>query len=132
MSGLHGIQGASFCRIGLKASVRSRRLTTIGLSRRFLAGSNAAADNYRIGNARSSFHGGLSRTRVQLPPPPPLHPFTNKRLANYINFLYRRFGRRYKNRVVIHLHPSHGRLSEEVGSVLETMSMPEVDSGNVE
>src|SRR5258708_35045924 len=46
MSGLHGIQGASFCRIGLKASVRSRRLTTIGLSRRFLAGSQAAADNH--------------------------------------------------------------------------------------
>ena len=46
MLGLHGIQGASFCRIGLKASVRSRRLTTIGLSRRFLAGSQAAADNH--------------------------------------------------------------------------------------
>ena len=46
MPGLHGIQGASFCRIGLKASVRSRRLTTIGLSRRFLAGSQAAADNH--------------------------------------------------------------------------------------
>jgi len=29
------------------------------------------ADNYRTGNARSSFHGGLSRTRVRLPPPPP-------------------------------------------------------------
>src|SRR6266850_3531353 len=46
MLGLHGIQGASFCRIGLKASVRSRRLTTIGLSRRFLAGSQAAAYNH--------------------------------------------------------------------------------------
>jgi hypothetical protein len=43
---LRGINGASFCRIGLKASVRSRRLTTIGLSRRFLAGSQAAADNH--------------------------------------------------------------------------------------
>jgi hypothetical protein len=30
---------------------------------------NAAADNHRIGNARSSSHGGLSRTRVRLPPP---------------------------------------------------------------
>ena len=29
------------------------------------------ADNHRIGNARSSLHGGLSRTRVRLPPPPP-------------------------------------------------------------
>ena len=73
MLGLDGISGASFSRIGLQASARSRRLTTIGLSRRFLAGSNAAADNYRIGNARSSFHGELSRTRVQLPPPPPLY-----------------------------------------------------------
>src|ERR1700724_667744 len=71
MLGLDGIHRASSSRIGPKASARSRRLTTIGLSRRFLAGSNAAADNYRIGNARSSFHGGLSRTRVQLPPPPP-------------------------------------------------------------
>src|ERR1700689_5552927 len=56
-------------------------------SRRFLAGSNAAADNHRIGNARSSLHGGLSRTRVRLPPPPPLQdPITtpsprNDRLA---------------------------------------------------
>src|ERR1700687_1647388 len=72
MLGLDGIHRASSSRIGPKASARSRRLTTIGLSRRFLAGSNAAADNYRIGNARSSFHGELSRTRVQLPPPPPL------------------------------------------------------------
>src|SRR5580698_9778283 len=71
MLGLDGIQGASFSRIGPRASVRSSRLTTIGLSRRFHAGSNAAADNYRIGNARSSFHGGLFRTRVRLPPPPP-------------------------------------------------------------
>src|SRR5271154_6369034 len=71
MLGLDGIQRASSSRIGPRASVRSSRLTTIGLSRRFLAGSNAAADNYRIGNARSSFHGGLSRTRVRLPPPPP-------------------------------------------------------------
>ena len=71
MLGLDGIQWASFSRIGPRASVRSSRLTTIGLSRRFLAGSNAAADNYRIGNARRSFHGGLSRTRVRLPPPPP-------------------------------------------------------------
>src|ERR1700731_3963943 len=71
MLGLDGIQRASSSGIGSKASARSRRLTTIGLSRRFLAGSNAAADNYRIGNARSSFHVGLSRTRVQLPPPPP-------------------------------------------------------------
>src|SRR5580704_11086602 len=74
MLGLDGIQRASSSRIGPRASVRSSRLTTIGLSRRFLAGSNAAADNHRIGNARSSFHGGLSRTRVRLPPPPPLHP----------------------------------------------------------
>jgi len=71
MLGLDGIHRASSSRIGPKASARSRRLTTIGLSRRFLAGSNAAADNYRIGNARSSFHGELFRTRVQLPPPPP-------------------------------------------------------------
>ena len=71
MLGLDGIHRASSSRIGPRASVRSSRLTTIGLSRRFLAGSNAAADNYRIGNARSSFHGGLSRTRVRLPPPPP-------------------------------------------------------------
>ena len=71
MLGLDGILRASSSRIGPRASVRSSRLTTIGLSRRFLAGSNAAADNYRIGNARSSFHGGLSRTRVRLPPPPP-------------------------------------------------------------
>jgi len=76
--GLDGIQGASFSRIGPRASVRSSRLTTIGLSRRFLAGSNAAADNYRIGNARSSFHGGLSRTRVRLPPPPPLLSFCHR------------------------------------------------------
>src|SRR5271167_1461210 len=74
MLGLDGIQRASSSRIGPRASARSRRLTTIGLSRRFLAGSNAAADNYRIGNARSSFHGELSRTRVQLPPPPPYLP----------------------------------------------------------
>src|ERR1700687_2107015 len=72
MLGLDGIHRASSSRIGPKASARSRRLTTIWLSPRFLAGSNAAADNYRIGNARSSFHGGLSRTRVQLPPPPPV------------------------------------------------------------
>src|SRR5271166_152516 len=72
MLGLDGVHRASSSRIGPRASARSCRLTTIGLSRRFLAGSNAAADNYRIGNARSSFHGGLSRTRVQLPPPPPL------------------------------------------------------------
>src|ERR1700726_2510581 len=71
MLGLDGIHRASFSGIGPRASARSSRLTTIGLSRRFLAGSNAAADNYRIGNARSSFHGGLSRTRVRLPPPPP-------------------------------------------------------------
>ena len=71
MLGLDGIHRASSSRIGPRASARSSRLTTIGLSRRFLAGSNAAADNYRIGNARSSFHGGLSRTRVRLPPPPP-------------------------------------------------------------
>src|ERR1700694_5513540 len=71
MRGLDGMHRASSSRIGPKASARSRRLTTIGLSRRFLAGSNAAADNYRIGNARSSFHGGLSRTRGPLPPPPP-------------------------------------------------------------
>src|ERR1700720_4333813 len=70
MLGLDGIQRASSSGIGSKASARGSRLTTIGLSRRFLAGSNAAADNYRIGNARSSFHGGLSRTRVRLPPPP--------------------------------------------------------------
>jgi len=69
--GLDGIQWASSSRIGPRASARSSRLTTIGLSRRFLAGSNAAADNYRTGNARRSLHGGLSRTRVQLPPPPP-------------------------------------------------------------
>src|SRR5580698_9592801 len=74
MLGLDGIHRASSSRIGPRASVRSSRLTTIGLSRRFLAGSNAAADNYRIGNARSSFHGGLSRTRVRLPPPPPILP----------------------------------------------------------
>src|SRR5580704_2088871 len=72
MLGLDGIHRASSSRIGPRASVRSSRLTTIGLSRRFLAGSYAAADNYRIGNARSSFHGGLFRTRVRLPPPPPL------------------------------------------------------------
>src|SRR5580692_8336896 len=72
MLGLDGIHRASSSRIGPRASVRSSRLTTIGLSRRFLAGSNAAADNYRIGNARSSFHGGLFRTRVRLPPPPPI------------------------------------------------------------
>src|SRR5579872_7244306 len=71
MLGLDGIHRASSSRIGPRASARSSRLTTIGLSRRFLAGSNAAADNYRTGNARSSLHGGLSRTRVQLPPPPP-------------------------------------------------------------
>src|SRR5579863_6607857 len=71
MLGLDGIHRASSSRIGPRASARSSRLTTIGLSRRFLAGSNAAADNHRIGNARSSFHGGLSRTRVRLPPPPP-------------------------------------------------------------
>src|SRR5208282_6906312 len=71
MLGLDGIHRASSSGIGPRASARSSRLTTIGLSRRFLAGSNAAADNYRIGNARSSFHGGLSRTRVRLPPPPP-------------------------------------------------------------
>src|ERR1700749_998248 len=71
MLGLDGIQWASSSRIGPRASARSSRLTTIGLSRRFLAGSNAAADNYRIGNARSSFHGGLFLTRVRLPPPPP-------------------------------------------------------------
>ena len=71
MLGLDGIHRASSSRIGPRASARSSRLTTIGLSRRFLAGSNAAADNYRIGNARSSFHGGLFRTRVRLPPPPP-------------------------------------------------------------
>src|SRR5580700_9499187 len=73
MLGLDGILRTSSSRIGPRASVRSSRLTTIGLSCRFLAGSNAAADNHRIGNARSSFHGGLSRTRVRLPPPPP-HP----------------------------------------------------------
>src|ERR1700722_19956090 len=71
MLGLDGIRRTSSSRIGPRASVRSSRLTTIGLSRRFLAGSNAAADNHRIGNARSSLHGGLSRTRVRLPPPPP-------------------------------------------------------------
>src|ERR1700685_3242793 len=74
MLGLDGIHRASFSRIGPIASARSSGLTTIGLSRRFLAGSNAAADNYRIGNARSSFHGGLSRTRGRLPPPPPSFP----------------------------------------------------------
>src|SRR5580700_6109628 len=74
MLGLDGIHQASSSGIGPRASARSSRLTTIGLSRRFLAGSNAAADNYRIGNARSSFHGGLSRTRVRLPPPPPHFP----------------------------------------------------------
>jgi len=74
MLGLDGIRRTSSSRIGPRASVRSSRLTTIGLSRRFLAGSNAAADNHRIGNARSSLHGGLSRTRVRLPPPPPSNP----------------------------------------------------------
>src|SRR5260370_37762358 len=74
MVGLDRIQRASSSRIGPRASVRSSRLTTIGLSRRFLAGSNAAADNHRIGNARSSFHGGLSPTRGRLPPPPPPPP----------------------------------------------------------
>jgi len=59
MLGLDGIQRASFSGIGPRASVRSSRLTTIGLSRRFLAGSNAAADNYRIGNARSLFTAGF-------------------------------------------------------------------------
>src|ERR1700685_374318 len=71
MLGLDGIHRASSSRIGPRASARSSRLTTIGLSGRFLAGSNAAADNNRIGHARSSFHVGLSRTRVHLPPPPP-------------------------------------------------------------
>src|SRR5579864_6326159 len=71
MLGLDGIHRASFSGIGPRASARSSRLTTIGLSRRFLAGSNAAADNYRTGNARSALHGGHSRTRVRLPPPPP-------------------------------------------------------------
>src|ERR1700675_513142 len=75
MLGLDGIHRASCSRIGPRASARSSRLTTIGLSRRFLAGSNAAADNYRTGNARSALHGGLSRTRVQLPPPPPSFAF---------------------------------------------------------
>ena len=83
MLGLDGILRASSSRIGPRASVRSSRLTTIGLSRRFLAGSNAAADNHRIGNARSSFHGGLSRTRVRLPPPPPSYPL-NSPLAERI------------------------------------------------
>jgi hypothetical protein len=57
--GLDGIQRASSSRIGPRASARSSRLTTIGLSRRFLAGSNAAADNYRIGHARSLFTAGF-------------------------------------------------------------------------
>src|SRR3984893_15682144 len=79
MLGLDGIQRASSSRIGPRASARSSRLTTIGLSRRFLAGSNAAADNYRTGNARSALHGELSRTRVQLPPPPPSYCSTTYR-----------------------------------------------------
>jgi hypothetical protein len=57
--GLDGIHRASSSRIGPRASARSSRLTTIGLSRRFLAGSNAAADNNRIGNARSLFTAGF-------------------------------------------------------------------------
>src|SRR2546429_8792334 len=71
MSGLHGIQGASFCRIGLKASVRSRRLTTIGLSRRFLAGSQAAADNHESETHVVLFMAGLLGRRVKPRPPPP-------------------------------------------------------------
>src|SRR5580698_7054052 len=59
MLGLDGIHRASSSRIGPRASARSSRLTTIGLSRRFLAGSNAAADNYRIGHARSLFTAGF-------------------------------------------------------------------------
>ena len=37
-----------------------------------------------------------------------------------------------KNRVVTRLHPPQGRLPEEVGSVWETISVPELDSGNFE
>src|SRR5260370_38224505 len=72
MLGLHGIQGASFCRIGLKASVRSRRLTTIGLSRRFLAGSQAAADNHESETHVVLFTAGFFGSGVG---PPPLPPF---------------------------------------------------------
>src|SRR5271165_3875572 len=89
MLGLDGVYRASFSRIGPRASARSSRLTTIGLSRRFLAGSNAAADNYRIGNARSSFHGGLSRTRVRLPPPPPNFLTTKPNRARIPSFRFR-------------------------------------------
>src|SRR5258705_11718330 len=70
MSGLHGIQGASFCRIGLKASVRSRRLTTIGLSRRFLAGSQATADNHESETHVVLFMAGFFGRGVHSPPPP--------------------------------------------------------------
>src|SRR5580704_7118000 len=106
MLGLDGIHRASSSRIGPKASARSRRLTTIGLSRRFLAGSNAAADNYRIGNARSSFHGGLSRTRVQLPPPPPLLNSLQGPLGTHWNVIARAFSTR--------METSGSRLSTEV------------------
>src|SRR5258708_25795253 len=67
MSGLHGIKGASFCRIGLKVSVRSRRLTTIGLSRRFLAGSQAAADNHESETHVVLFTAGLFGRGVDSP-----------------------------------------------------------------
>jgi hypothetical protein len=90
--GLDGIRRTSSSRIGPRASVRSSRLTTIGLSRRFLAGSNAAADNHRIGNARSSLHGGLSRTRVRLPPPPPHALMSDLEWQSWLADLHRNTG----------------------------------------